>query len=113
MPSTLSLYIGLLVLLVSPLALLLMVLLVGLFVLLALLVHLVVHLALVIMINHLATILETLLPSCLLCIEQLLFPNIFIFHTISTILVFQHLLSQLSMQATTLSLSLHLLCWSD
>ena len=111
MPSTLSLYIGLLVLLVSPLALLLMVLLVGLFVLLALLVNLVVDLAL--MINHLATILETLLPSCLLCIEQLLFPTIFIFHNISTILVFQHLLSQLSMQATTLSLSLHLLCWSD
>merc|ERR1712107_92827 len=80
----------------SPLALLLMVLLVGLFVLLALLVNLVVDLAL--MINHLATILETLLPSCRLCIEQLQFPAIVIFHTISTILVFQHLLPRLSIQ---------------
>ena len=112
MPSTLSLYIGLLVLLVSPLALLLMVLLVRLFVLLALLVNLVVDLAL--MINHLATILETLLLlSCLVCIEQLLFPNIVIFHTISTILVFQHLLPRLSIQATNLILSLNLWCWMD
>ena len=103
MPSTLSLYIGLLVLLVSSL--------VGLFVLLALVVNLVAHLALVI--NHLTTILETFLPSCLLCIEQLLFPTIFIFHTIYTILVFQHLLPRLSMQATTLTLSLNLLCWMD
>ena len=111
MPSILSLYIGLFVLLVSPLALLLMVLLVGLFVLLALLVNLVMHLAF--LINHLATILETLLPSCRLCIEQLQFPAIVIFHTISTILVFQHLLPRLSIQATNLTLSLNLWCWMD